>query len=393
MNAPEGDGVLVGSGGFKVDRAHALRKLERYQLPANVGGWLAWARCAAAGGATEVRCRVVGSEVSLAFAGRPFSRGDLEDPFAPLFAGRGPGRERGALLATGLLQALAAEPREVVVASGAGRDRVSLTARSLSDVSVLPTPGPDTGTLLRVVWPFGSDSRGRFLSTSYVMFRTVPLTYPERLKVLGNLSFAPWPEEAWAARPFRLGAAQGRLRIPSFSTPPDSHLSIFKLGVFVCEHRELFPWAKVQGWVNDDKLSLTASQTGVAPDARFAGLMRLVARETEAMLREAADAHPASLREARAAMAADPGARAVWDLRMKWGPHAGAAAAAPAWWRTLFVPGTLKRYEAYRRVLDAAERTLWLKDAAARLAAPGRTPPRGLAAAVAAALDAAQGPD
>lgn len=391
MSGAGDEGLLVGSGGFKVDRAHALRKLERYQLPGNVGGWLAWARCAAAGGATEVRCGVSGSEVSLTFAGRPFLRADLEDPFAPLFVGRRADGERGALLAMGLLQALACGPREVAVASGAGRDRVTMTARSLSDVSVLPTPGPETGTVLRVVWPFGSESRARFLSTSYVMLRPVPLLYPERLRVVGDLSLPPWPDEAQAARAFRLGGAQGRLRAPSFLTPPDSHLCLFKLGVFVCEHRELFPWAKVQGWVNDDRLSLSASQTGVAPDARFKGLMRLVSREAEAMLREAAAAHPAAVREARAEMAADPGARAVWDLRMKWGPQAGAAAATPSWWRTLLVPGTPKRYAAYRRVLESAERSLWLKDAAARLAAPGRTPPAALAKAVSGALAAAQG--
>lgn len=391
MNGEEG--LLVGSGGFKVDRAHALRKLERYQLPSNVGGWLAWARCAAASGAAEVRCGAAASEVTLTFSGRPFARAELEDPFAPLFAARSPARERGALLAMGLLQALGTGPREVVVLSGAGRERASLTARSLSDVSVLPTPGPETDTVLRVVWPFGSEGRARFLSTSYVLFRTVPLLHPDRLRVTGNLSFPPWPDDAQAARPFRLGAALGRLRAPSFLAPPDSHLCLFKLGVFVCEHRELFPWAKVQGWVNDDKLALSASQTAVVPDARFRSLMRLVSREAEAMLRQAAAAHPASVREARETMAADPGARAVWDLRIKWGPQAGAAAATPSWWKTLFVPGTSRRYAAYRQVLDAAERTLWLKDAAARLAAAGRPPPTGLADAVADALDAAQGRD
>jgi hypothetical protein len=224
------------------------------------------------------------------------------------------------------------------------------------------------------------------------MFRTVPLLYPGRLRLTGNVR-ASGPGDAPDGRWFAVGSAQGSLSPPAFHTPPDSHLSLFKLGVFVCEHRELFPWVKVEGWLNDDKLSLTASQTGVAADGRFKSLMRLASREAAAMLLAAAREHPALMAEARAEVSRDPRARAVWDQRMKWGPQAGADAAAVPWWRGLLDSGAARTEARRRRVLLAAERTLWLRDASARLDAPGRTPPEALRAAVAAALAAAQGPD
>jgi hypothetical protein len=220
----------------------------------------------------------------------------------------------------------------------------------------------------------------------------VPLFHPDRFRLSG-LARPFWPGEAAAGRPFSLGSAQGRLSLPSFYTPPDSHLTLYKLGAFVCEHRELVPCAKVQAWVNDDKLRLTASQTGVAPDARFKGLMRLVARQAEALLLETARAHLGLMKEALRAMNESTEAWAVWDRRFKWGPQAGADAAHVSGARRRFWPGSRAEVERRRLVLRAAEATLWLRDAAARLKAPGRTPPPGLAEAVSDALAAAQGRD
>lgn len=394
MSAPDPgpDGVLVGRGGFKVDRAHALRKLKDYQLPSGVGGWLLWARCAAACGAAEAELKLDVTSFTLRFAGAPFTRAELEDPFAPLFAPRRAGRERGVTLALGLLQAFASRPNEVAIESGAGAERVRLTASSAENVAVAPASAARAETVLRVTWPLTEASRERFLDKSYLQFRSLPLFHPDRLKVTGDeLSF--WPADAAAGRAFRLGSAQGRLALPSFYAPPDSHLTLYKLGVFVCEHREPFRWAKVTAWVNDDKLALSANQSGVVPDARFKALMRLAAREAEALALEAAREHPELLASARAEMDRHAGARAVWDARLKWGPQAGERAATPGLFERLLMPDASERARRYRAVLHAAERTLWLRDVAARLKAPGRTPPPALAAAVTAALAGTERPD
>lgn len=384
------EGLLVGAGSFKVDRAHALEKLKLYQLPGSVGGWLLWARCAAACGAQEAKVKVGMADFSLSFSGAAFSRAELEDPFAPLFAAAGPHRERGFTLALGLLQALASDPKEALVESGVGATRVRMTARSLDDFSVVPAPGPETQTSLSASWTMGSESRDRFLNRAYVGLRSVPLFHADRLTVKGD-PFDSWPAEAATGRTFRLGGALGRIAPPSFYTPPDSHLSLYKLGVFVCEQRELLPWAKVQAWVNDDKLSLSADQTGVVRNTRFAGLLRYLGRETEAMAFETAREHPKLMAEARRVMLDDAG-QAVWDTRMKWGRQAAENLTSAPFWRRLFIPGTVERFRPFGLVLEAAERTLWLRDVASRLKTRGRTPPPGLDEAVGRALEDSERP-
>lgn len=387
MSAPDPDeeGLLVGAGAFKVDRAHALKKLKLYQLPGSVGGWLLWARCAAACGAPEAELKLGNNDFSLRFAGVPLSRAELEDPFAPLFVERRAGRDRGFSLALGLLQAVASSPKEIVIESGAGAGRLRMTACSLDSVAVAPAPGAEERTVFSVSWPMTTETKDRFLNIAYVQFRSLPLFHPDRLKMTGD-SVSLWPAEAAAGRGFRLGDALGRVALPSFYTPPDSHLSLYKLGVFVCEHREPLPWAKVQAWVNDDKLALSASQTGVARDARFKSLMRLLAREAEALAFETAREHPELMRRARAVMAARGDAQKVWDLRMRWGQQAAADAVEPSWWRRMTGLASPERAAENRLVLRAAERALWLKDVASRLKATGRKPPHGLTEAVRAAL-------
>lgn len=389
MSAPEDDALLVGSGGFKVDRAHALRKLKEYQLPYDVGGWMMWLRAAAAAGASTADLTLDAGRCAVRFLGEPYSRAELEDPFAPLFAPAGRRRERGVHLALGLLQALRNAPEELTVESGEGPARLRLSVRSLDDMDVSPAPDPDPRTVLSVRWRFSQNEINTFLTRGYTMYKAVPLLQADRLSLTGA-RLARWPAEAASGTPFALGGALGRLALPDFYTPDDSHLMLYKLGVFVCEHREPFPWAKVVGWVNDDKMALSASLTGAVRDARFAGLMRLVGREAEALLREAAAGHPDLMTRARAACRADPAAAEAWAARHRWGPQAGRdAAVAPLWRRLLALEGP-ERTAGRRLVLDAANRTLWLRDAAARLNAPGRTPPAGLREAVAAALAAAE---
>lgn len=391
MSASDEDGVLVGGGAFKVDRAHALEKLKRYQLPAGVGGWMLWARCAAACGADAFEEKGSLTGLTMSFRGRPFSRAELEDPFSPVFGEeRVRHRERRLALALALLQAVECRPKEVTVTSGAGADRTRLTLRSLDEQAVVSCLEGEDRTVLSVRWGMGSDLLERFYAGS-ASLGTSPLHW-DRLRS-SEAASSVWPADAAQGRAFRLGCVRGRLARPAFYTPPDSALYLYKHGVLVCEHRELFPWAKVRAWVNDDKLRLSVSQTGVVREARLKGLMRLVRRESEAMLLRAAQGYPELHERAQAIMEDDAGARGVWESRFKWGAQAGAAALKTPWWRRLLVPGSARREEALRVVLDAAETTLWLKDAAARLAAAGRPPPPGLADAVADALDAAQGRD
>lgn len=380
MNGGDEDGVLVGSGGFKVDRAHALRKLSEFQVPRGFAGWLFWARCAAAGGADTVEVKDGFSSLTVRFGGEPLTRAELEDPYAPLLGGPAARRERGRQFALGLLQALRGGAT-VTAESGSGSARLRMSAGALGESRVEPAPGGD-GTVLTATWKVLTEASAAGFSYGHAdSFGPSPLFHQDRLLALGRRGGA-WPHEDRIEARSRLGGVRIALALPDYAVPPDSLVHLYKLGVFVAEHRESLPWAKVEAWVSDDKLPLDASESGAVRGPRLGALMRELGRRTEALARECAEGFPKLLESAQAAVHAHPAAREVWTRRLRWGPEAAAAAAGPGVWERL-VGGDTALDAARSLALRSANRAVWLRDVEARLARPGRTPPPGLGEAVA----------
>lgn len=263
----EDDGVLVGSGSFKLDKARALELLRDYQAPEPGMHLHAWMRCAAAAGATRVSLKVSRGELALQFDGRAFTKDELSDPYSPLFI-EGRPDERRRELALGLLTALRAGGR-VVIDSGSGSERTRLTVPELGREAASRTSGSTGGTLLTARWKPAGSGRGPSVSECRDLFAL----HPARITLNGtSLPESPAPAGSEA---FKRGAARGWLRADTGVEGLGSRLWVYKHGVRVCSVEASLP-VPVTGLVNDDRLSLDLSRTGLIRDRRWAKVDRLL---------------------------------------------------------------------------------------------------------------------
>ena len=113
------DAELVESGTFRIDRARALEKLKEFQFADPSMYILAFARCAVASGATEIRIENLDDGAcKLHFNGIPIPDSRLKDPFEALFTEEGEDTSKAERhLALGLLGALSTQPRSLSVES------------------------------------------------------------------------------------------------------------------------------------------------------------------------------------------------------------------------------------------------------------------------------------
>ncbi len=106
-----GDGKLVESGAFRVDRSRALDKLMRFQLPEARMYPLPWVQAAVASGATKVVITPQPTGLQFDFDGQPWTKRDLADPYRHLFDEDPDGsKTRHRELAIGVLTALRVPP-------------------------------------------------------------------------------------------------------------------------------------------------------------------------------------------------------------------------------------------------------------------------------------------
>ncbi len=136
--------ILVGSGGFRVDRDRAIEVLRGFQLPDPRDFLAPWLRFAAASKATNVTAysRLGGLDVE--FDGTPIQRARLEDPYESLFGET----DRSPDLVSGLLGALRLRPRRVTIYSGQSR----LTIDRFDRQTLEALEKPFTGTSVEVRW-------------------------------------------------------------------------------------------------------------------------------------------------------------------------------------------------------------------------------------------------
>lgn len=247
-----------GSGYLRVDREKALEKLSAFGLERGTDFLLPLARCAAA---AEARSLAVKGRASLtaAFDGVPFSRAELVDPYAALFAeGAEP---RLTQLAVFLLAALRTRPREVSVTSGKPGSRFILRVKDLRSETLSDDDGKDWSTVVRIAW--GGLSWARAVPAAKAAARAAWVLTPAGFTVDGKAP-AGRPGPATAAE--RDGVRTVLLGLPD--PAEETRVTFCAGGVAVETIATVLPTAQVRAWVDDPRLTLTASQAAVVEDAR-----------------------------------------------------------------------------------------------------------------------------
>jgi hypothetical protein len=140
-----GDAELVETGGFRIDRKRALKKLTRYQLPAPERGAFFWVRAAVAAGAKRYEVRQGSDFLELRFNGKPFSKSELADPYGGLFDA---GDARRRQFALGLLWLIRLEPSRLTIDSGGTR----LSVESLEKEALSPSGASKNWTVVYAKW-------------------------------------------------------------------------------------------------------------------------------------------------------------------------------------------------------------------------------------------------
>lgn len=149
MPEAEGEGELVGTGGFRVAGARALEILRQSQLDERFWRPLLWLRLAAALGARRVEVTASATNIVFRLDGTPLSRDLLEQPFA-LFDEEAR-RPEARWLPYALVHSIT-ERVTVHVSSGRGSARRSFKYDAAGRVVPAP-PTPGDGTVVFIGWP------------------------------------------------------------------------------------------------------------------------------------------------------------------------------------------------------------------------------------------------
>ncbi|MBI5596050.1 MAG: hypothetical protein HY928_08175, partial [Elusimicrobia bacterium] len=343
---PEPEGKLAGSGAFVVDRARALEKIRRFMLPSAESFIFPLARAASAVGAELFRVEDAHDGRTVSFDGRGFPAELLADPFSPLVAGTPDAGARS--LAVALLTVMRASPLEVQLIESQG-GAVS-GVRILPDLRlepIPPAPGTAFGTTVRVI---GSNLPG-----------AAELMDMLRLRAPGFAALEPksrGPADPLARR-FTAGPVSGLLRVPGRPAVA-SQLDLCVHGVSAGPASLILPALQVEGWVNDDRLSLNASLSGVVRDEHWEDLAPALAAEAEQLALAAAAFLTESLPRRQEALAGFGGA-ALWRRAL-------APAALGAAGRALAAAVGAATDDAAEEDLEAQARAArWLREAAGRL--------------------------
>ncbi len=145
------EGRLVGSGGFKIDRAVALAKLSRFQLADPWEFVRSWLRAAVLQGAKTINVSCWRAGVTeLSFDGESFEPDMLADPYSGLFGPEGKAGEAGRHLGIGLLGCIRLSPERIVLLSGQGTARRRWTRdKDGAEKSGPARGGPETRLIVK----------------------------------------------------------------------------------------------------------------------------------------------------------------------------------------------------------------------------------------------------
>lgn len=364
-----GDGVLVGSGTFVVDKQRALDKLMRFQLPDPENCLLPMIRCAHCVKASEISVsELQEGGLELRFDGEPLERERLAEPYSALFEPRSAANAAARHLATGLLCALRLNPQVITVSGGSPGARYRLKIDALGRESMQPSVGPGKGTVVRLLW------RGTFgpLRNSRLLLRVRERCTLSPVPLLINGRDIPRGRSSGGGLYFEEGALHGQIAVPrraasvSELTPAVANVTLDNALM------AKLPYLQVLGYVNSDDFTLNISQTGVVNNTRCGKAVAAVARQVPLLLEYVLRMHTESLPAAARAMAYG-GLDKYWRKCVEGGlpSEAGLLAGLLRRARELVSAGgraaAARREQAEAMVSEAARVTMWLREAAGRL--------------------------
>lgn len=302
-----GDGKLVESGAFRVDRSRALDKLMRFQLPEVRMYPLPWVQAAVAGQASAVHVLTQPAGLEFSFDGLPWSRRDLADPYRHLFDEDPDGSHtRYRELAIGILTALRVPPLHLTATFvDEGKEWVlhvkDVTTETLGEGELKDRPAPAMRLFVAARTAF---TREREFLERYARHCPIPIEFG-RTRIVAAPS-APSILEA----SFEEAGVSGRLVLPQWA-PESSRIELITHGVTVAEEWLRLPGVQVEGWVRNDGFRKTLSQMGVVKDSYYLQATGALAVHSVRMLKEVAARVAARADEVGRALVA-PDARAHW---------------------------------------------------------------------------------
>lgn len=300
-------GLLVGSGGFRVDRNRALDKLMRFQLPDARMYPLPWVQAAVASQAGWIRVVPQPAGLEFSFDGMPWTLEDLSDPYRPLFDEDPDGsKTRQRELAIGLLTALRIPPSHITATFTHEQAQYILHLEDITKEHVEPAGQYDDKAPAMTIFVAVKTSfaKEREFLTRYARRCPVPITIQR-----ARLEVAAEPEGILSAR-FSRDGVSGEVRLPEWA-PDQSRIELVTHGVVVAEEWMRLPGAQVEGWVRNDNFRKTLSQMGVVKDTFYLQGMGVLAVHSQHLLKETA-ARAWQRAPACGSALADEGMRLCW---------------------------------------------------------------------------------
>ncbi|MBI3548795.1 MAG: hypothetical protein HY078_07145 [Elusimicrobia bacterium] len=282
------EGRLSEVGAFRVDRAAALRKLMEYRFPDPLYYPIPWVAAAVASGATAIEvlvCRKPEARIELRFDGRPWSVGDLSDPYRALFDAESAALDRNRELAAGLLCALRLKPVRIEVRSRFLLRDTVLRLDSLDSESVETTAAPATDaqrTTITATWKPGTSFFNDELLAKFLSNCPIPVTIDGK-----PLKPASPPMHRFLSLRFQSGAASGLIGFASDESA--ARVDLVRYGVTLDTlPRESLALAVVRGFIRCDALKTDISCGKVLQDEAFDSALRALDDALEELVRAAA---------------------------------------------------------------------------------------------------------
>ena len=371
------DGELIESGTFRVDRKKALEKLKEFQLPDPTMFLLPWVRCAVASGATRITIEEFtskGGMLSMQFDGRPFAAGELKDPYGCLLDESTPENARNRHLAIGLLTVLGRNPRSVTVISGNGLDRVCLRVVSLERESLKGWQGDSSETSITVQWPKIVLSRHIppidpiLRVADHYQGGPVAITFTSpRLRKSDIEKRQPRQSAHGLQVCFEEEGVRGWVEVPGDTFPIVGPIRFHVFGVFAEAVNVKFALARVKGSINDDRLTLNVSQSGIVRNECFQKTLEVVAAQAGKLLLQEIPFQAARLAEVGQFVRRPMLLRAWadWLTRGEEAERAGSVNLSEGlggWIRSLFGPPPEWETDLVQKIRRAARVTVWLRE-------------------------------
>jgi hypothetical protein len=278
-------GVLVESGTFKIDRRRALKKLAKFQLESPNLFLLPWIRFAVAGGARKISLQRKSRGVELVFDGRALSEKALRQPYSALFEEAVDARRK--YLALAVLGSVHIGTVSLTASTPSGK-RLTLVAQGPLKESCQEVRGGSKRFHVLLIPERGKDVVWAGLARLRDSFGYAACT----LSIDGRRVLPALP----LGHNFSRDIVRGRLQRDDDPESKISRIAIYVHGVRVCRSKIKTPWVEVTGVVVDDRLTLNASQSGVAHNEEFgrmaailnAGVRDFLASEVAAYERRSA---------------------------------------------------------------------------------------------------------